>query len=108
MTHKICSQHPTEQPKGITRNNATNAAQQLLNAIHRNIVVCAIKMLRTFTQVASIIWIIHAQNGEKGRFAFKNMRCVPKAVRMAQKMGEGLGQCPFLFGPVPPGALTLR
>jgi hypothetical protein len=36
------------------------------------------------------------------------MRCMPKAVRMAQKMGEGLGQCPFLFGPVPPGALTLR
>jgi hypothetical protein len=35
------------------------------------------------------------------------MCCVPKAFCMAQKMGEGLGQCPFLFRPLPQGTLTL-
>jgi hypothetical protein len=32
---------------------------------------------------------------------------VPKAFRMAQEMGEGLGKCPFLFRPLPQGTLTL-
>jgi hypothetical protein len=36
------------------------------------------------------IWIANAQNGQEGRFALKNMRCVPKAVRVAQKMGQEL------------------
>ena len=36
------------------------------------------------------------------------MCCVPKAFRMAQEMGEGLGQCPFLFRPLPQGTLKLR
>jgi hypothetical protein len=35
------------------------------------------------------------------------MCCVSKAFRLAQEMGEGLGQCPFLFRPLPQDTLTL-
>jgi hypothetical protein len=38
-----------------------------------------------------VIWIPNAQNGQERRFALKNMCCVPKAVRVAQEMGQGLG-----------------
>lgn len=34
------------------------------------------------------------------------MRSLPKAICLAEKMGEGLGKCPLLFGPVPTGALA--
>jgi hypothetical protein len=51
------------------------------------------------------IGIAHAQNGQEKRFAFKNMRRLRKTVRLAQEMGEGLGQCAVLFGPLPQGAI---
>ena len=47
----------------------------------------------------------HAQNGQEIRPAVKNLRGLQQAVCMAQEMGKGLGQCPLLFGQMPPGAI---
>jgi hypothetical protein len=51
------------------------------------------------------IGIAYAQNGQEGRFALKNMRGLCKTVRLAQEMGEGLGQCAILFGSLPQGTI---
>ena len=50
----------------------------------------------------------HAQNGQEIRPAIKDLRGLQKAVCMAQEMGKGLGQCPLLFGQMPPGAIEGR
>jgi hypothetical protein len=45
----------------------------------------------------NLIGTTHAKNGQKRRSAVKNMRSVRKTVRLAQKMGKGLGERPLLF-----------
>jgi hypothetical protein len=37
------------------------------------------------------IWIANAQNGQEVGPSIENMRGVPKAFRLAQEMGQGLG-----------------
>jgi hypothetical protein len=37
------------------------------------------------------IWIANAQNGQEVGPSIENMRGVPEAVRMAEKMGQRLG-----------------
>jgi hypothetical protein len=40
----------------------------------------------------------NAKDGQKGRPAVENMRCMCKAVCVAQKMDERLGKCTLLLG----------
>jgi hypothetical protein len=51
--------------------------------------------------------LVHAQNGEEGRSAVKNLCCVRKTVRLAQEMGKGLGKCSLLFRQVPQSAIAM-
>ncbi len=41
-----------------------------------------------------------AKNGQKRRFAKQGLQALPKAVRLAQEMGQGLGRGALLFGSV--------
>ncbi len=52
--------------------------------------------------------LVHAENGQEGQFARKNLRSLRPAVQMAQKMGKRLGRCAILFGPLPVEAQSLN
>jgi hypothetical protein len=45
--------------------------------------------------------LAHAQNGQEGQSARKNLRHVRAAVQMAEEMGERLGRGSILLGSMP-------